>query len=140
MKLSQHFTLEEFLQSQTATANGIDNTPDYESTARLALLVCNVLEPARVALDAPVFISSGFRSPELNRRVGGVSNSQHQFGEAADLRCKDVATLRRLFEILCGMDCDQILYERNSSGAVWVHVSYKAVGNRHVYRNNYLVK
>ena len=140
MKLTEHFTFEELIASDTATAKKIDNTPDAESAARLAILATNVLEPARLALGAPITISSGYRCPQLNKAVGGVANSQHLFGEAADLRCKDIPTLRKLFGILTKMDCDQILYEKNSKGAVWIHVSYKASGNRHDYRDNYNVK
>ena len=140
MKLSEHFSLEELISSDTAKAKKIDNTPDYESAARLAVLANKVLEPARMELGSPITISSGYRCAKLNKAVGGVSNSQHLFGEAADLRCKDIPTMRKLFAILTKMDCDQILYEKNSAGAVWIHVSYRAEGNRHDYRDNYLVK
>ena len=139
MKLTTNFTLEELIASDTAKQNGIDNTPDFESAARLAVLACNVLQPAREALSRPIFVSSGYRCPKLNCHpdIRGAVNSQHLMGEAADLRCEDIPTLRRLFEILCKMDCDQVLYERNKKGAVWIHVSYRASGNRNQHIDNY---
>lgn len=132
--------MEELIASDTATTKHIDNTPDYESAARLAILAAKVLEPARMELGSPITVSSGYRCNELNKILGGVENSQHLSGEAADIRCKDIPTLRKLFEILTNMNCDQVLYEKNSKGAVWIHVSYREGCNRNMYRDNYLVK
>lgn len=137
MKLTEHFTLEELIYSKTAEEAGIDNTPDFESAARLAVLACNVLEPARIAYGGPIIIGSGYRCPALNAHpmIRGTKNSQHLFGEAADLQCAD---LPLLFATLKGMDVDQLLYEHNSKGAQWIHVSYKANGqNRHQVIDNY---
>src|ERR1700676_5245324 len=85
MQLSTNFTLEEMLASQTAVRDGIDNTPTEEVISRLKDLCDNVLQPLRNLLKQPLIISSGYRSPTLNKAVGGVPNSEHQLGQAADI-------------------------------------------------------
>jgi len=84
-RLSKHFTLEEFIVSETATRLDIDNTPNRHQVANLRNLCLYVLEPIREWAKAPVRITSGFRSPELNKEVGGASNSYHLKGRAADI-------------------------------------------------------
>lgn len=139
MKLTEHFTLEELVHSDIANQEGIDNSPTKEVAARLAVLACKVLEPARQAYGAPITVSSGYRCPALNShpRIKGEKTSQHLKGEAADIQCKD---LRRLFDILKTLDVDQLLFERNSKGTRWIHVSYRATGNRHQVIDNYIAK
>lgn len=140
MKLSDHFTLEEFTRSDTATEKRIANTITAEAAANIALLVSHVLEPARREFGKPIIISSGYRSSRLNKAVGGVTNSQHLTGQAADLQVSPISGLRTLFTILAGMDIDQLLFERNSKGVVWIHVSYNAAGNRGHINDNYQAK
>ena len=92
MKLTQHFELDEFTRSATATANGIDNSlnptkaGDRNVIENLQHLCQTVLEPLREFVNAPVVVSSGYRCSELNKMVGGVRNSQHLTGEAADIQ------------------------------------------------------
>lgn len=126
----KHFTIGEMLYSATALKKGINNTgTTVEIEQNLIALIENVLDPARIKLGAPVFISSGFRCPRLNEEVGGARTSQHTKGEAADLRCVNEETLQRLFAILKTMNIDQLIWERNSkTGAKWIHVSYKRTG------------
>ncbi len=140
---SEHFTLAEMLHSNEATKRGIDNVPPLGSEiyGNIERLIANVLEPARCKLGAPVIISSGYRCPELNNAVGGVNNSDHMMGNAADLVCNKLEDKKRLFEILKKMDVDQLLWERNSKGTQWIHVSYRGAGqNRHMVRDNYVAK
>ena len=138
---TEHFNLAELCASDTATAKGIDNTPTVEATQNLCQLMTEVLEPARCQLGAPVIVTSGYRCPALNKAVGGVGNSQHMMGQAADLVCTKLEDKKRLFTILSGMDIDQLLWETNSKGTQWIHVSFVAHGvNRHMIRNNYQVK
>lgn len=138
---SEHFSLEELCKSKEAEKRGIDNTPTVGVAANLCNLITEVLEPARRALGAPIIVTSGYRCPALNKAVGGVSNSQHLTGQAADLVCTRYEDKRRLFEILKEMDVDQLLWERNSKGTTWVHVSFVAHGeNRQMVRDNYNVK
>ena len=134
----KYFTLEELLYSATAISRKIDNTQITDSIrANLIALVENVLDPAREKLGVPVLVSSGYRCPQLNKIVGGVSNSQHMRGEAADLLCSTATEMQRLFEILSKMTVDQLLYERKGK-VQWIHVSYKRNGgNRNYVNNNY---
>lgn len=135
MRLSEHFTMDEFIQSDTARQKRIDNTPTYEAAANLALLVNNVLEPARKEYGKSITINSGYRCPALNRAVGGVATSQHVRGQAADLACAD---LRKLYEIIKKQgQYDQLLFESNKSGAQWIHVSFNPDGCRHTFNDNY---
>ena len=145
---SKNFTLSEFLKSGTAERNNINNgayvTPD--NVVAIANLVTNVLQPVREKLGFPMTITSGYRSPALNKLVGGKPTSQHLKGEAADIQCFtnkqfDVKKTRALFAALAEMDVDQLLYERDSKGSIWVHVSYVSPKeHRHMIRDNYLVK
>lgn len=136
-----HFSMEELVKSDTATANGIKNIPSVGVLDNLCKLMTEVLEPARCRLDAPVIVTSGYRCTELNKLVGGVSNSQHVRGQAADLVCSKLEDKKRLFDILSKMDIDQLLWETNSKGTQWIHVSYVGRGeNRRYINNNYKVK
>ena len=82
--LTAHFCLEEFTQSATAAKHGICNEPPIDAISNLQNLCQQVLEPLREHYGRAIHISSGYRCKELNRRVGGVANSQHLKGEAAD--------------------------------------------------------
>ena len=127
MKLSKNFTLEEFIHSNTAERMGIDNVPkDEKVVENLRSLCLEVLQPLRDYVGAPVHINSGYRCPELNMAVGGVKNSQHCRGEAADIRIvspKQGREWAAWIEDNCRFD--QMLLERNKNGAVWLHVSCK---------------
>ena len=127
MKLSENFTLEELIRSNTAERMGIDNVPkDEKVVENLRSLCLEVLQPLRDYFGAPVHINSGYRCPELNMTVGGVKNSQHCRGEAADIRIvspKQGREWAAWIEDNCRFD--QMLLERNKSGAVWLHVSCK---------------
>ena len=138
MNLTEHFTLAEFVRSETADRNHIDNTPTVEVVANLRALCRNVLEPARVAFGAPIYITSGYRCPALNTAVGGKITSQHQRGEAADLQVRGIKNLKRLYKAILDHGVfDQLLYETNKSGAKWIHVSYTSYGNRRQAIDNY---
>ena len=127
MKLSENFTLEELIRSNTAERMGIDNVPkDEKVVENLRSLCLEVLQPLRDYVGAPVHINSGYRCPELNMAVGGVKNSQHCRGEAADIRIvspKQGREWAAWIEDNCRFD--QMLMERNKNGAVWLHVSCK---------------
>lgn len=139
MQLTEHFTLSEFVRSETATNRHIDNTPTTEVIDNLRALCRNVLEPARVSFGAPIYITSGYRCPALNKAVGGKPTSQHLRGEAADLQVRGVDNLRKLYNVIKSRGVfDQLLYE--SKGATkWIHVSYKQSGNRRQAIDNYNV-
>ena len=139
MQLTEHFTLSEFVRSETATNRHIDNTPTPEVIDNLRALCRNVLEPARVAFGAPIYITSGYRCPALNKAVGGKPTSQHLRGEAADLQVRGVENLRKLYNVIKSRGMfDQLLFESNGA-TKWIHVSYKASGNRIQAIDNYNV-
>ncbi len=138
MQLTEHFTLAEFVRSETAENKHIDNTPSQEVVDNLRALCRNVLEPARVAFGAPIYITSGYRCPALNKAVGGKHTSQHLRGEAADLQVRGVKNLRKLYNAILDHGVfDQLLFETNKSGAKWIHVSYTQYANRRQAIDNY---
>ena len=125
-KITMHFTLDELYASATAKARGIQNKPGTAEIINLVYLAAYVLEPLREAMGEPIKIGSGFRCPQLNRAVGGVANSQHIKGQAADLCIDgDMKKGKRWFEwIKTHLDFDQLIWEHNAKGTYWVHVSY----------------
>jgi hypothetical protein len=130
-RISKNFTLEELLSSEVAKSRGIANIPTHEVIVNLCALVHHVLQPMRDGLNEPIVISSGFRCPKLNAAVGGVSNSQHLKGEAADPFINgDMNKGRRWFTwIKAHCQFDQLIWEHSAKGTYWVHVSYRADGN-----------
>ena len=126
VQLTKHFSLEELCASATAKARGIQNRPNAQQIISLVYLAAYVLEPLREAMHEPIPISSGFRCEQLNRAVGGVSNSQHMRGQAADLCIDgDMKKGRKWFDyIKTHLNFDQLIWEHSSNGTYWVHVSF----------------
>lgn len=123
MTLSDHFTLDEMTESQTASRLGLDNTPSPEAVERLRHLCERILEPARAALG-PIRVSSGYRSPVVNDAVGGAPNSDHTRGDAAD--CVPLRTSKMEFArwVVANTDFDQVILEFGTPDEpAWVHVS-----------------
>ena len=142
-RISKNFTLEELRDSATAKRLGIINAPGVDEVCALCALVHNVLQPLRDAMQEPIKIGSGYRCTKLNKAVGGVGNSQHTKGEAADLCIDgDIRKGRKWMTwIMDHCDFDQIIFEHNSAGSYWVHVSYRADGqNRRQVINDMLKK
>jgi hypothetical protein len=124
--LSAHFTLAELTYSDIASAAHIDNTPDRAAVGQLTQLAQLTLEGIRtICGDNPIFISSGYRCPELNKTVGGASNSAHLYGCAADFIIPDFGDVldicHALEPHLRELGIDQLVNE-SGSGARWVHV------------------
>ena len=129
--LTPHFKLSEFTKSSTATARKIDNTPSQEVISNLQALCQNVLEPLREYFNCPIIIGSGYRSPALNKAVGGVKNSQHMTGQAADIHIPDTATGSAWFEWMeDNLAYDQLIKEKSTktSKSFWIHVSFRKDG------------
>lgn len=126
----KYFTLEELCRSNTAQQRKIKNVPGKQQEAALAALVNNVLDPLREKFGRPIIVSSGFRSTELNKAVGGAPTSQHMKGEAADIYTGTKEGNKELFNLIKNnLPFDQVIDEKNYS---WIHVSYRADGkNRH---------
>ena len=127
MKLSKHFTLQEFTKSQTATRLGLKNQPGPEHIVRLEALCENVLEPVRVFFNIPFSPSSGYRSPELCKAIGSKPTSQHARGEAVDFEVPGLSNRDVAQWIVDNLDFDQLIlefYEEGDPNSGWIHVSY----------------
>ena len=132
VRLSKNFSLQEFTKSQTATRQGLDNAPNDEHLASATALFENVVQKVRHNFGVTV-INSGYRGPALNTAVGGSSNSQHCKGEAVDIECPGTGNYDVAKWIEDNCDFDQLILEFYTPGipdSGWVHVSYKAEGNR----------
>lgn len=144
IQLTKHFRLSEFTRSATASQYNIDNTPPLEVVSKLQYLCQQVLEPLREYFNTPIIISSGYRCPALNSHpnVRGATNSQHLKGEAADIHLPSIAIGRKWVEYLLEFGhFDNLIWEHDSSGHYWIHVSYKRNGkNRQLYTPNLLKK
>jgi len=132
MRLSENFTLEEFIKSQTAMRHGIPNFMEPTEVENAKALCKHVLQPIRDK-HGPTVISSGFRSKKLNKKIGGSQSSQHCTGEAADIECHSISTFELARWIAENLQFDQLILEfyvpgRPASG--WVHVSYSRTKNR----------
>ena len=90
MQLSKHFKLSEFTKSQIAARNGIKNLPGSGEVKNLENLCYEILEPVRAKFDRPILITSGFRSLEVNRKLGSSDSSQHVKGQAVDFEIPGV--------------------------------------------------
>ena len=130
-KLSPHFTLGEL----TKTSHKVYNIPSHEAIENLKRL-CPWLEYLRKRYNEQVVINSGYRSPQLNRKVGGAVNSNHLTGCAVDIRVKDKEQLIQYAAILIQyanethQDYDELLLEKNKHGAIWLHFAVKPKDNR----------
>ena len=121
------FEVEELCFSWTALCYSIDNTPENADVEEnLQALIDNVLIPVRREYGKYIKVNSGYRSPKLNKRVGGVPKSQHQKGEAVDITTGSVKQNKVLYDIIDKQgNYDQLIWE---NGGEWIHVSYKKEG------------
>ena len=115
MKKIKYFSLGEFVNSPTAKRLGIDNLPTFEVVDNLNRLA-DYLDGIREKLGKPILINSGYRSPMLNKAVGGVANSQHLKGLAADVVCADMESLGKVLRETGGFD-QLIKGDRNGSNS-----------------------
>lgn len=137
MNLSDNFSLFELTYSVTAQANGINNIPPKCVIPNLKALCQHVLQPLRNYLGVPVIITSGYRCAMLNKKIGGVPNSQHCLGMAADFVTPQ-KDLKASFDYIKNyLEYDQLLFEYSKDGSCWIHVSYNPDGNnrRHAINN-----
>jgi zinc D-Ala-D-Ala carboxypeptidase len=135
MKISTHLNLAEVTRSSEAKRHGIDNTPTQEHIENFKLLAQKVFEPIRLHFKTPIFISSGYRSKELNDFIKGSLSSQHCKGEAIDIDMdgsKGGVTNKMVFDFIKDrLDFDQLIWEFGTdANPDWVHVSYTKTGNR----------
>jgi zinc D-Ala-D-Ala carboxypeptidase len=136
MKISEYLTLDEAIKSPTAKAKGIDNTPNLDQIDAMRYVAAMVFDQVREFVGGPLHASSFFRSPELNKAIGGSSTtSQHMKGEAIDIDCDTFGngTNNDVFDfIMENLDYDQVIgeYPDPSGKFSWVHVSLKKQKNR----------
>ena len=132
--LSPHFSLSEMTRSPNAARAGVENIPDAADVTNLTRLCIDVLEPLRTLIGRAVVVSSGYRSPAVNKLAGGSATSQHCKGEAADLEVPGIDNLALAYAIeKSSIPFDQLILEFHKVGdpaSGWVHVSLKAKGNR----------
>ncbi|WP_186650144.1 D-Ala-D-Ala carboxypeptidase family metallohydrolase [Fluviispira vulneris] len=133
MNLSEHFSLYEFEYSDTAIKNNITNKANDDVIKNLSILCENLLEPIRLKLGKPIQILSGYRCESLNKLVGGVNNSQHKSGHAADITVENMSHPDLFNFIKNNFKFDQLILEhvkKDNEFSGWVHVSYNHAGNR----------
>ena len=119
MRLSKNFTLAEMV----ATSHGkLQDTPTLDVIQNLQKLCILVLQPLRDKIGAPVYINSGYRSKKLNAKVGGVPNSRHLLGKAADIHCDNMAYAKVVFDILKQNKFVHKVLIETKGRSVWVHV------------------
>ena len=130
-KLSPHFKLREFL----LTDKYPQNIPTMQDVVNLTYGCLWLLEPARLIVG-PIIINSGFRNEDVNRKVGGVRNSQHLIGQAADIRPKDPAQFQTLVDFFKKWEyTDQLL-----TASTWLHISWNPFSPpRHFIKIGYYV-
>lgn len=126
----KYFTINELTRSATAKRLGIDNTPNKNIRLNLEALGTNILDPLRDAWGAPIIVTSGYRCQRLNKAVGGASNSQHLYGQAADIRTvsdrreDNMKLLRKIIEMELPFDKLIAEYVDSSGRPDWIHISY----------------
>ena len=143
-RLSEHFKLAELCKTSVKTADG--NIPSHVHIEKMKR-VCGWLEMLRDEWnkrygdgDDPIIINSGYRSPAVNKAVGGVATSNHLTGCAVDIRVLGMEQLLRYAVILLDISdesqepFDELLIERNSKGSYWLHFAVRPEGNRRKIR------
>ncbi len=131
MNLTKNFSLIELVSSETATRRNIDNTPNSEVIYNLALVCINVMQPIRDWYGQAINITSGYRSPKLNKAIGGSLTSDHCYGRAIDFTVPK-HDFKKVFEFIkSNLQFDQLIWEFGDDIAPnWIHVSYRESGNR----------
>ena len=132
MRLSPNLTLAEVTKSQTAIRLDISNKPTRAHLKALEAVAVNIFQPVRDHFDTPIAVTSGYRSDELNKAIGGSAKSQHSKGEALDLDA-DVwggTENQYIFHYIHqNLVFDQLIWEFGTDeNPAWVHVSFKADG------------
>lgn len=127
MNLTENFTLSEMTKSETALRYDMDNSPPQEITSNLQALAVHVLQPVRDHYGTGVKVNSGYRSPDVNAKVGGSKTSDHCKGMAADIEIPGVPNHELAEWIRSNLLFTQVILEFYTQGVPdsgWVHVSY----------------
>ena len=125
--MNLNFSISELIHSDNAIKAGLDNTPTIKEIDNLLNLIFYCLQPIRDKLKKPMIVTSGYRSPKVNLLAGGVPNSQHLKGQAADFKVQGMKVKQIIDFILgLGIEFDQLINEYDK----WVHISYKKGKNK----------
>lgn len=134
MQVSKHISLIEATKSETAIRLGIANIPDAETFERMKLVAEQCFEKIREHFSVPIKVNSFYRSPELNKSIGGSKTSQHMTGEAIDMDAIEGTGITNADIFNWAKDnliFDQLIWEYGDDKQPdWVHISYKKEGNR----------
>ena len=125
--ISKHISYKEGVYSRTATRLNIKNNPNAEQMKNMVAIAEEVFEPLRMWVNGPIKINSFFRSPKLNKAIGGSTKSPHCNGQAIDIDDTfNRATNAEMFEFIKKhLDFDQVIWEfGDEDNPDWVHVSY----------------
>ena len=125
--ISKHISYKEGIHSITAIRKGIDNEPNEEQLANMKLVAEKVFEPLRIFINGPIKVNSFFRSPDLNKAIGGSTKSQHCKGQAIDIddTYGKATNAEMYWWIKENLDFDQMIWEfGNNDNPDWVHISY----------------
>lgn len=137
-QITTNFSMKEMCASITAELLHIDNTPTDAAAANLRRLCKEVLQPARDKWGKPFHINSGYRCPDLNKAVGGVKNSYHLKGQAADISISGTREGMQIASLLLqSVLCDLVIIEKHKK-RYWVHVQW-SMAPRHKLITNYEV-
>ena len=130
-QFTKNFSYDELIASATAKRLGLDNTPTPEEKEKLRQLAEDILQPIRDSWKSPIVVTSGYRSEEVNKAVGGVKTSQHRLGEAADIKVGGKERNRKLFNFIYKLiskgdiKVGQLIDEYSYS---WIHISLPRKG------------
>lgn len=135
MNISKYVTLKEAIKSNVAESKGISNIPDGKHIEAMKHVASHVFDPLREFVGGALFVTSFYRSPELNKAIGGSPTSQHCKGEAIDIDCDrfNNGTNAEIFKfVIDNLQFDQVIAEFPSKEGApsWVHVSLKKDKNR----------
>lgn len=131
--MGRFFTIGELCHSNEADKRGIQNRPNTAQKMNMDKLIERVLDPIRSLYGKPIYVSSGFRCPTLNKVVGGANNSQHMDGKAADITAGNKDENKKLWNVVMflfqegDIEFDQCINEKDLS---WIHISYNEDNNR----------
>ena len=127
----KYFSFKEMIRSNTARARGIENIPDWDDIYRLQRLIETILDPLREWYGKPIIVTSGYRCEALNKAVGGVSTSLHQYGYAADITAGNKTENEKLFNyIKDNLPFTELGYEGNGT---WIHVAWTGSNDKEIF-------
>lgn len=135
-QLSYNFSLSEMCASLTAQYRGIENVPGAKEIKNLTTLCDKILQPARNQFGKPIHVNSGYRCPVLNKAVGGVKNSYHLTGQAADLHVENEREGFYLSALLLQSEYTDLVILERKGKRYWIHVQW-SMAPRHKFSQKY---